>query len=165
MRKLISVILFIAFAYSLLAHQKVKVPIVFSLKNDQLNITNNILEQYKILYYSEPVCSECVSGLISMFNMCQIPFLIVVEDRNDIIYRKVKTNEFLSKSEYLKGVYFDKAMQSNSFKKIYKLNGGYPILIFYNKKLRIYDSDKIFEKGDGVVVRDKIIKECLDVKK
>ncbi|MGI6321254.1 MAG: hypothetical protein ACOXZK_09960 [Bacteroidales bacterium] len=165
MRKIISVTLFIAFTSSLFAQRKISEPVVFSLENEQLNISKTLLEQYKIIYYSEPVCSECVTELVNMFNIYKIPFLVVVEDRNDIIYRKVKTSEFLNKSEYIKGVYFDKTMQKNSFKKLYKLSGSYPILIFYSKKLRAYDPSVIFEKGDGVVIRDKIIKECLDVSK
>lgn len=96
-----------------------------------------------IMYYAEPVCSSCVDEILNKINEYKYKnFYIIVEDRNDVFYRKKKIKDFFIKSNNLKAIYFYNKENNFSFVNLNIKNS--PYLILYNKKNQIFEVNDIF---------------------
>jgi len=135
---------------------------IFNEINKKFYLKDSIPEHSIIIYYGEPVCTECIEHLIHFANHYKIPFYLIIEDRNDILYRKMKIWDFTQKSENIKAIFFDKTQHEKSIKSICKLNGNFPILIFYDKKIKMFDSKKIFRDKNLLEINQKVQSRLLE---
>lgn len=137
---------------------------IFNEINKKFYLKDSIPEHSIIIYYGEPVCTECIEHLIHFINHYKISFYLVIEDRNDILYRKMKIRDFTEKSENIKAIFFDKTQHDKSLKNSFKLNRDFPILIFYDKKIKTYSNKRIFMNKDNLEINKEIRTRLLSKK-
>jgi len=121
---------------------------LINLYGDEISLNDSIPTNSIIMYYSEPICSGCVSAIIDLINEKQIKnFYIIIEDRNDIMYRKIKVKDFKNRCGFIKSIYFDDRKLKLPFSEKIIKTKDYPYLIFYNNKIQVFSSNKIFENN------------------
>lgn len=164
MKKNIIILLILFINANLYCQQSPNSIKIFNIANKEFDFKDSIPEFSIIIYYGEPICTECIEYLLNFINHYKISFYLVIEDRNDILYRKMKIGDFTEKSENIKAIFFDKTQHDKSLKNSFKLNRDFPILIFYDKKIKTYSNKRIFMNKDNLEINKEIRTRLLSKK-
>ena len=138
--------------------------LLLDLKGKEFVFSDSIISPSIILYYTEPNCHACIDEIITLLEQKEIRnFYVIVQDRNDAIYRKHVIKRFTTLTSSIKAIYFDNSNQNYPFQNALSQIKKSPWLLFYNSKFEVFNNNEIFNpKNTELEFTKKFLKKITE---